>query len=63
MKLTDFYNEVAAIADTEGTKISAAETKRVLACGFQILVEKCETPEEVLELVQKGMASARKKLQ
>jgi hypothetical protein len=35
--LNDFYNQVASKADTQGVQINAAQTKRVLACFFDVL--------------------------
>lgn len=37
MKLTEFYDEVARRADTEKTKIGAADTRRVLSEAFAFL--------------------------
>jgi len=37
LSLNDFYNQVAAKADTDGLKINAAETKRVISCFFDAL--------------------------
>ena len=39
MTLTELYNEVSRRADTEGTKINVAETKRVLSEMFGVLSE------------------------
>lgn len=60
MNLTEFYNEVARLADTEKTHISAAETKRVLAVAFSVL--QTQDAATVLDLVAKGLAAAKKKV-
>jgi hypothetical protein len=39
MTLTDFYNAVSREADTAGTAITVAETKRVLAMASAVLAE------------------------
>ena len=59
MKVTDFYNEVARRADTSSTKINVAETKRVLAVGFEVLNELSAA--EFSDVVAKGLAAAAKK--
>jgi len=59
MTLSDFYNEVARLADTDKTQISAADTKRVLAVAFSVLQK--HDPATVLDLVSKGLAAAKKK--
>lgn len=58
MKVNDFYNEVARRADTEGTKINVAETKRVLTQAFKLLNEL--SPAEAVETLGKALASAAK---
>lgn len=60
MTLKEFYAEVAAKADTEKTKISAAETSRVLSEAFLILQK--QDPADALDLILKGLAGAKKKL-
>jgi hypothetical protein len=60
MTLNEFYDEVARKADTDKTKISAAETKRVLSEAFKILAPLDATT--VTELIAKGLATAKKKL-
>lgn len=58
--LKEFYAEVAGKADTEGTKINAAETSRVLSEAFLILQQM--DPAQALDLILKGLAGAKKKL-
>jgi hypothetical protein len=60
MTLNEFYDEVARKADTDKTKISAAETKRVLSEAFKILAPLDAAT--VTELIAKGLATAKKKL-
>ena len=57
--LNDIYNKVAGRADTEGLKIGAAETKRVLACFFDVLDE--EKGVDAFEFVTKGLRAAGKR--
>jgi len=59
MTLSQFYNEVARKADTKGTSISAAETKRVLSEMFLLLSKMDAT--DATALVAKGLATAKKK--
>ena len=59
MTLTDFYNEVAKRTDTDKTAIGVADTKRVLAVAFSVLA-KLDTA-EVLDVLAKGLATAKKK--
>ena len=54
--LNEFYNEVARRADTEGLKINAAETKRVIACFFDVL-QHCP-PTMAMDLIAKGLKRA-----
>ncbi len=60
MTVNDFYNEVARKADTDKTKINAAETKRVLSEAFKILA--ALPTAEALDVVSKAIGSAAKKL-
>jgi hypothetical protein len=60
MTLNEFYDEVARKADTDKTKISAAETKRVLSEAFKILAPLDAAT--VTELIAKGLSTAKKKL-
>jgi hypothetical protein len=60
MTLNEFYDEVARKADTDKTKISAAETKRVLSEAFKVLAPLDSAT--VVELIAKGLATAKKKL-
>lgn len=59
MKLTDFYNEVSGLVDTDKTKINVAETKRVLAIAFGVL-ERMDAA-EMADTISKGLAQAKKK--
>lgn len=59
MKLTDFYNEVSRLVDTDKTQINAAETKRVLAVAFDLLSQMDAA--ELADTVSKGLTSAKKK--
>lgn len=54
--LGDIYNQVAARADTQGVKINVAETKRVLACFFDVLED--YKPAEAFDFVAKGLKRA-----
>ncbi|MCM2370658.1 hypothetical protein [Aporhodopirellula aestuarii] len=54
--LNDLYNEVSRKADTDGLKISVAETKRVLACFFDVLED--YKPAEAFDFVAKGLKRA-----
>ncbi|MCO8120975.1 hypothetical protein NHH03_04435 [Stieleria sp. TO1_6] len=54
--LTDVYNQVAVMADTEGVKINVAETKRVLACFFDVLED--YKPADAFDIVAKGLKRA-----
>jgi hypothetical protein len=58
MKINDFYNEVARRADTEGTKINAADTKRVLSQAFQLLAGLDAA--ECTDTIAKALANAAK---
>jgi hypothetical protein len=60
MKINDFYNIVSRRVDTEGTAISAAETKRVLSEMFQVLA--AMDAAELSDTLAKGLASAAKKI-
>ena len=60
MKLSDFYNEVARLVDTDKTAINAAETKRVLSEAFLVLA--AMDAAEFADTVSKGLATAKKKL-
>ncbi len=59
MNLTDFYNEVAKLADTDKQKIGVSDTKRVLAVAFSILAK--HDAATVHELIAKGLSIAAKK--
>ncbi len=60
MTLNEFYDEVSRKADTDKTKISAAETKRVLSEAFKVLAPLDAAT--VTDLIAKGLAIAKKKL-
>ena len=60
MTLNEFYNEVSRTVDTDKTKINAADTKRVLSEAFKLLATMETAP--ALELLSKGIATAKKKL-
>ena len=51
--LNDLYNRVAAKADTEGIKLNVAQTKRVLACFFDVLED--YKPADAFDFVAKGL--------
>ena len=55
--LNDIYNQVARKADTQGVKLNVAETRRVLACFFDVLED--YKPAEAFEFVAKGLKRAR----
>ncbi len=59
MNLNAFYNEVAKRADTGGTSISAAETRRVLSEAFKVLGS--QNAAVSADIVAKGLAAAAKK--
>ena len=59
MKLTEFYTVVAGRVDTEGTSISAAETRRVLSEAFLVL--NGLSAADASDVVAKGLATAAKK--
>ena len=59
MTLTELYNEVSRRADTKGTGINVAETKRVLSEMFGVLAE-LET-DEAVAVVAAGLKRNRAK--
>jgi len=59
MTLTEMYNEVSRRADTAGTKINVAETKRVLSEMFGVLNEL--EADEAVAVVAAGLKVSRKK--
>ena len=59
MTLTDFYNEVSKLTDTDKTAIGVADTKRVLAVAFTVM-SRLDTA-DVLDVIAKGLAAAKKK--
>ena len=59
MNLNQFYNHVARLTDTAGSKINVAETKRVLAVAFQ---EISKLPvAEAADVIAKGLAAGAAK--
>ncbi len=54
--LNDVYNEVAFRSDTDGLQINAVETKRVLACFFDVLED--FSPAEAFDFVAQGLKRA-----
>lgn len=56
VNLNNVYDEVARRADTEGLEITVAETKRVLACFFDVLED--QPPHVAFDLVSKGLKRA-----
>ena len=59
MTLSEFHNEVAKRADTEGVQINVAETKRVLAVFFDLLEDL--KPVDDMDIVTKGLKQASKR--
>jgi len=59
MTLTELYNEVSRRADTKGTKINVAETKRVLSEMFYVLSEL--HTDEAIAVVAAGLKRNRQK--
>jgi hypothetical protein len=59
MNLTDFYNQVSRLADTDKTKINVADSKRVLSIAFAEL-EKMDAS-ELADTLSKGISQAKKK--
>ena len=60
--LSSIYDQVARRSDTDGVKINAAETKRVLACFFDVLEEQPPTS-VAFDIIKKGLGrtATRKK--
>jgi len=54
--LSDIYDQVSRKADTQGVKINVAETKRVLACFFDVLED--QKPVDAFDFVAKGLKRA-----
>jgi hypothetical protein len=59
MSLSEFYDAVARRADTDTTKISAAETRRVLSEAFRVLAGMDAAT--VADVIAKGLANAKQK--
>ena len=49
-------DEVARRADTAGVKINAAETRRVLACFFDVLAD--QKSKDAFDIIAKGLSKA-----
>lgn len=56
VSLNDFYNEVARRADKQKIQINVAETKRVLACFFDVLED--QKPAVAYDIIAKGLKRA-----
>lgn len=56
VSLNDIYNKVAARANTSGLEINAAETKRVLACFFDVLED--QSPSAAFDVIAKALKRA-----
>lgn len=56
LNLNDIYNEVARKADTDDLQINVADTKRVLACFFDVLED--YKAAEAFDFVAKGLKRA-----
>lgn len=56
VNLNDIYNEVARRADKEKIHINVAETKRVIACFFDVLED--QSPAMAFDVVAKGLKRA-----
>jgi len=59
MNLNDVYNQVAKRADMDGVHINVAETKRVLACFFDVLED--YPPSVCFDIIGKGLKRAGKR--
>lgn len=57
--LSDVYNEVAKRADKAKIKINVTETKRVMACFFDVLED--QKPDVAFDIVTKGLKAAGKR--
>ena len=55
--LSNIYNDVARRADKAGISVNAAETKRVLACFFDVLED--QSPQVAFDLVAKGLKQSK----
>ena len=54
--LNDIYNEVSRRADKQKIHINVAETKRVLACFFDVLEN--QKPAVAFDIIAKGLKRA-----
>lgn len=54
--LADIYNEVARRADKASVKINVTDTKRVMACFFDVLED--QSPQVAFDLIAKGLKQA-----
>jgi hypothetical protein len=59
MTLSEFYDSVARRADTAKTKITAADTRRVLSEAFKVLAALDSAT--FADVVAKGVTTAKKK--
>ena len=59
ISLNAFYNEIAKRADTEGLQLSVADTKRVVACFFDVLQH--HPPGVAFDLIAQGLARAARR--
>lgn len=57
--LSDIYNDVAKRADKSKTQINVTDTKRVLACFFDVLEDL--SPDAAFDIVTKGLKAAKKR--
>lgn len=54
--LNDIYNEVARRVDKQKIQINVAETKRVIACFFDVLED--QKPALTFDIIAKGLKRA-----
>lgn len=59
MKISEFYDAVAAKADTENQKINAADVRRVLACAFDELND--QSPSEMADTIANGLKASERR--
>ena len=53
---SDIHDQVARRADTDGVHFKVAETKRVLACFFDVLED--QKPADAVDFISKGQKRA-----
>jgi hypothetical protein len=56
--LSEIYEEVSQLTETKGTKINAAETRRVIS-AYHIVLANLDS-DQAFQIVGKGIANARK---